>query len=356
MPPAAPLCVQRIPGSKGASTTCVALVDEDSGARCRLFTSGLDGSITEVDLDHRRPASATDSYGGAVWQLALEPRTAAQPAPAVDEHAAGQAAEPVPQPESMPAAAASSDDDDDAGGAPAAAAPRLAAACDDGCVRLFSIEPGVPGASYSKSLPRVEGRVLAVAWHPTARCLVSGGTDGCIHSWDVATGQELLRITAGDASGKPLCVWALAVLPDGTVVSGDSGGSVCFWDARFGTLLARFTQHRADVLQLAVSPDGATVFAAGVDPQVAVFKRVSGLGGAAAQQEWVFLSAKRPHTHDVRAMCAVHGRHGGEGALWTGGNDTVLMTHPLERFLKVRRSVVCLHDWHSGCRHGATLK
>lgn len=45
--------------------------------------------------------------------------------------------------------------------------------------------------------------------------------------------------------------------------SGDSSGNVQFWDGKFGTLLARFSQHQADVLQLAVSPDGNMVFAAG---------------------------------------------------------------------------------------------
>ena len=45
--------------------------------------------------------------------------------------------------------------------------------------------------------------------------------------------------------------------------SGDSGGNVQFWDGRFGTLLAGFSQHQADVLQLAASADGNMVFAAG---------------------------------------------------------------------------------------------
>ena len=48
--------------------------------------------------------------------------------------------------------------------------------------------------------------------------------------------------------------------------SGDSGGNVQFWDGHFGTLLAGFSQHQADVLQLAASPDGHTVFAAGKQP------------------------------------------------------------------------------------------
>lgn len=73
-------------------------------------------------------------------------------------------------------------------------------------------------------------------------------------------------------------VWATAVLADGTMVSGDSGGNVQLWDAAHGTLIAGFRQHQADVLALAGSPQADSVFAAGADPQVAVYKRVSAPG------------------------------------------------------------------------------
>lgn len=96
----------------------------------------------------------------------------------------------------------------------------MAAACDDGCARIFVAEWGAPGLVYSKTLPRVEGRCLAVAWHPSGEVLATAGTDGCIHLWNVASGHEVLRITAGDGTGasKEGCIWSLAVLPDGTVV------------------------------------------------------------------------------------------------------------------------------------------
>lgn len=163
LPPPAPR-PQTLPGSAGSTTTCAALVDEDGGASCRLFTAGLDGTIQEQNLDARRPCASCDSFGGAVWQLVPEPLGAV---------AAGEL-------------------------------PRLAAACDDGCVRLFSVDAGVPGAAYAKSLPRVEGRVLAVAWHAEGKLLASAGTDGCIHVWQLDGNRELLRITAGAGpAGQP---------------------------------------------------------------------------------------------------------------------------------------------------------
>lgn len=72
------------------------------------------------------------------------------------------------------------------------------------------------------------------------------------------------------------CVWSLLALPDGTMVTGDSRGFVSFWDAVHGTAVAQFRRHAADVLALAASPDGRSVYAAGVDPQVVLYSRAAG--------------------------------------------------------------------------------
>lgn len=69
----------------------------------------------------------------------------------------------------------------------------IAAACDDGSVRLFAVEAGEPGAHYERSLARLQGRVLAVAWHPSGTALVAGGVDGCIHALDLGTGERQCR-------------------------------------------------------------------------------------------------------------------------------------------------------------------
>jgi len=358
--------LQRVPGHVDASPTSIALVDHTDDAPSRIFTAGLDGNITEIDLEQYRFGAAIDSHGGAVWQLAIEPfvETPADAAKNLDKKAYG-----VPGSNSNATGDDENSEDSDDGEnikidqdeTTTEHSPRLAAACDDGCVRLFTIEPGIPGAVYHKSLPKVEGRALAVAWHPSRKFLVSGGSNGCIHVWDVSTNREALRITANDGTGNSkLCIWSLIVLLDGTLVAGDSGGNVSFYDGTFGTLLGRFTQHHADVLQLAASPDGKTVFAAGVDPKIAVFQKINGGsvrgdgggdGGAsgllvgARKQEWVYLSSKRPHTHDVRAMCIASSPQSSNTSrdrnaiastalLFTGGNDTLLLAHSVPRFLK----------------------
>ena len=74
----------------------------------------------------------------------------------------------------------------------------------------------------------------------------------------------------GIGAGSELCMWSVMVLPDGTMVSGDSTGTLQLWDGRHGTLLQAFTQHKADILSIAASQDGNMLFAAGIDVQVSL--------------------------------------------------------------------------------------
>ena len=82
-------------------------------------------------------------------------------------------------------------------------------------------------------------------------------------------------------------IWALAMLPNGQLVSGGGTGRVQFWDTRRGTLLQEFTEHNADVLTIAVSPDGESVFAAGIDERIAMFRRVTSAHGAQSSRSKV---------------------------------------------------------------------
>lgn len=323
--------LQRIPGHTDASPTSIAIVDESKDAPSRIFIAGLDGNVVEADLEHGRLSSsrAIDSCGGAVWQLAIQPTTNAT----TTLHQPNKNNNVGKQEENRSLLGNNSDDSDDEDDLPSehnANTPRIAAACDDGAVRIFSVTPN--GLEYSSTLPRAESRVLAVAWHPNGQHIISAGCDGCIHVWDIITQREVLRITANDSSGREIFIWSLLVLPDGTIVSGDSAGNVSFWDGVYGTLLNRFSQHVADVLQLSSSEDGCMVLAAGVDPQIAVFQKIQHATSDAIHQDnkgsWVYLSSKRPHTHDVRALCSLGGK------LISAGNDTVLLVHSISRFLK----------------------
>lgn len=57
-------------------------------------------------------------------------------------------------------------------------------------------------------------------------------------------------------------------LRNGTLVSGDSPGSVQFWDSHHGTLLNAHSCHGGDVNALAAAPSHNRVSAAGSGGQV----------------------------------------------------------------------------------------
>lgn len=59
-------------------------------------------------------------------------------------------------------------------------------------------------------------------------------------------------MTLDRLKGEQTVVWAVAVLADGTIVSGDSMGNVKFWDGTMGTQSQSFKGHKVDVLCLAV--------------------------------------------------------------------------------------------------------
>ncbi|KAF5826564.1 WD40-repeat-containing domain protein [Dunaliella salina] len=304
-------CIQRIVG-EGVEVTALAWACDSLDGSWRTFCAALDGSLAEVHWKAGKLESSTDSGAGAIWSLAAQPAAAVSPG----------------------------------------FAHSLAASCDDGSVRIFHVEGGEAGAHYSRTLARLQGRALAVAWHPSGSALVAGGADGCIHVLDPSNGSEHLRITAGAATTRPVCVWRLAVLPNGTIVSGDSDGAVQFWDGRFGSLLHRFTQHRADILAVVSAPDGESIFASGVDPAVVQFRHTQGdvpntlssktpaeqqgstkASGSNGGGQWVYTHHKRPHSHDVRAMDVVR-LGGGRAVLLSGGVDTQLIAYPVASFLE----------------------
>lgn len=161
------------------------------------------------------------------------------------------------------------------------------------------------------------------------------------HSSDssaAAAGTEALRITAGtNPGGEPACIWALACLPDGSLVSTSSRGTVQFWETQFGTALSSVQQHQADVNAVAVSPCGGAVFAAGVDPSLVLIKRETA-AAAGGLTRFAFSDRRRPHTHDVRSMAVLAppaaARPGGPrgASLLTGGNDAELLVHSVDEF------------------------
>jgi WD40 repeat protein len=162
--PPTPARAQAIPGWDDAEFSSLAWAADPAGRGWRLFAGSLDGAVYEADFARQQLVHASDSYGGAVWALAAAP------------HSAGAGG-----------AGGAGDGREDGGGG-AGAGVELVAACDDGSLRVLRVAERGGGCEYVRSLCKVEGKALAVAWHPDGRTLVSGGSDGAIHVWDYASG------------------------------------------------------------------------------------------------------------------------------------------------------------------------
>nr|CAB3231310.1 cirhin-like [Phallusia mammillata] len=255
-----------IPGMKDRSVECLVWIGN------RLISGGLHGDISEYDLSSASAKNSVDSYGGAVWCMALSP----------DEN-------------------------------------QIAIGCEDGSVKIFDVTD--KSVSYERTFDKQEGRILSIAWHAGGDILVTGSVD-VIRMWSTITGRAIQRITIDrQMKNVETIVWCLLVLSNFTIVSGDSSGRVQFWDGKNASQLQSFQVHRADVLSLCSHPDERSVYASGVDPRVIQFSLVPDED----RMSWVKGNMKLKHTHDVRALAVVRDK------LVSGGVDTNIMTNFLDK-------------------------
>lgn len=149
---------QRIPGGQKVSIEAVVWRDGF------IFTAGLTSQISQWRADTLELAGTVDSFGGAVWALGVSPN-----------------------------------------------GDTLAAGCEDGCIKLFDITPN--GLVYSRSFDRQEGRLLSVHWGADSNVMVSGGSAGVLHIWNVALGRCRLAIRATEINAAETLVWCARLLP-----------------------------------------------------------------------------------------------------------------------------------------------
>ncbi|GKV07473.1 hypothetical protein SLEP1_g19248 [Rubroshorea leprosula] len=278
----------------------------------RLFSSSIDGSVSEWDLFDLKQKIVLESIGVSIWQIAVAPikhqLTVAEPG---SQHLGNGCLNDKFNDSHDQESSDSEDSDSEVIHENLVTEDRpVALACDDGAVRIYSISD-LFELIYYKSLPRVSGRILSVTWSHDARRIYSGSSNGLIRCWDANLFHELYRSTVGLGglgSGPELCVWSLLSLRCGTLVSADSNGSVQFWDGNSGTLLQAHSNHKGDVNALAAAPSHNRVFSAGADGQVVLYKLSSEAIESSDEKssemikKWVYVGYVRAHTHDVKAL------------------------------------------------------
>jgi WD40 repeat protein len=106
----------------------------------------------------------------------------------------------------------------------------------------------------------VVGRVYTVGFSPDGRILATGGADGTVRLWDMATQRQIgSPLTAGTGP-----VRSVVFSPDGRILAtGGADGTVRLWDVvthrQIGSLL---TAGTGPVVSVAFSPDGKTLASA----------------------------------------------------------------------------------------------
>ncbi|XP_045118529.1 U3 small nucleolar RNA-associated protein 4 homolog [Portunus trituberculatus] len=235
----------------------------------RLFSAGLHGFLLEHNLASREVTLRTPITGGPTWCLALSKDK-----------------------------------------------KKLAAGTERGYVCIFDVVDS--GVMYDRALEKQEGRILHIAWHISGDYIVTGSVN-CVRVWSLKEGR-VARCGLGAADRKDeVIVWCVGILDDMTLVSGDSSGRVCFWNAELGTVTHSVHTHKADILALTVCPDQKSVYVAGVDPTIVQVSRVETGTKKGKVEMWVKGIQRSIHTHDVRALVVT-----ATDRVYSGGVDTIL--------------------------------
>lgn len=249
--------------------------------KLRLFSIGYSTSVTEWDLATGLPARHCAGNYGEIWCITAQPRQINGPIISTAEGG----------PEQQGRVSQSQD---------------IAVGCADGAVVIFSTTNG--DLQFSRSLTTSsskKARVLSIAYQ-SPHVVVTGHADSTIRVFDVRSRQLLrsMSLGAGPAGGpKEILVWAVRCACDGTIVSGDSTGTVRFWDGQTYGMIQRIKGHVADVLDLAVSADGKSAISGGMDRRTTFYRRKE-IGKKGEKCRWKEITHQRLHKHDVKALAA----------------------------------------------------
>lgn len=250
-----------------------------SPGRLRLFSIGYSTAVTEWDLALAQPLRHSTGNYGELWCIAAQPVLRSS-----KEASTGKQD------------LLSSQND--------AREQTLVAGCADGAIVLFSTSDGDLRSLKALARPsKKKARVLSITYQ-NRNIVVAGHADSTIRVFDTRNGQQIrsMSLGAGPVGGpKETFVWSVKCLSDGTIVSGDSTGTMRFWDGKNFTLLQRIKSHVADILDVAASADGETVISGGMDRRTTVYRRI-GSGKIEGKRLWAELTHSRLHKHDVKAM------------------------------------------------------
>ena len=280
--------------------------------RLRLFSIGYSQAVTEWDLLAGKPLRHSAANYGEIWCMAVQPRDVAVGITKSTDQDDRRALEHQAQTQSQ----------------------SIAVGCADGSIVLLSTAED--DLRFTKVLARPSkerARVLSVTFQ-NRHTIIAGHADSTIRIYEMRGGQQIRNMTLGGGpkgGPKESLVWSVKCLGDGTIVSGDSTGTISFWDGKHYALTQRIHGHEADVLDIAVSADGRSVFSGGMDRRTVLFQK-SGDGVPGKITRWAKVTHHRLHQNDVKAMATFETK--GMSVLASGGLDTNPVITPVQQFGK----------------------
>ena len=212
---------------------------------------------------------------------------------------------------------------------------RLSLGCDNGIVVIVDISGGVGFLEHDSVLVRQEARVLTLTWNRDD-FVIGGCSDGRIRIWSTQKNNEnkgrLLHTMKVDKSKhESTLVWSVLYLPaTNQIVSGDSTGSVKYWDFHYATLNQSFKTHDADVLCLTTDMSNTHVFSAGVDRKIYQYSKSTSKQPKDYSNKWIITSNRLLHANDVRAMSSYQSK--GADFLVSGGVEKTLVISSVSSF------------------------
>lgn len=245
----------------------------------RLFSIGCSTAVTEWDLALGRAQRHSSGNHGEIWCIAAQPKTNHHG----EKIATGQIAE--------------SDGSD-------LQQQSIVVGCADGAIILLSTAD--KDLRFLKTLARPskrKARVLSITFK-NRDIVLAGHADSTIRVFDTRNGRQIHNISLGPGprgGPKEILVWSVRSLPNGWIISGDSTGTVRFWDGKHYSLVQRIQGHLADILDVVASADGETIISGGMDRRTTVYRRM-GTGSIGERRRWAEISHRRLHKHDVKAM------------------------------------------------------
>lgn len=275
-----------------------------TAGRLRLFSIGNSSVVTEWDLQTGQPLRQSSGTNSEIWCIA---------------------AQPLPRRDPSKKQRHSSEEDGRRN-------QRLAIGCADGSI--ISLSTANDDVTFEKYIARAserKTRALCITWKsPTI--VAAGFADSSIRIFKIERTRKdpLIRTISlgrGPKGGrKEKLVWTLDCLPDGTLVSGDSTGEICWWDRSNYGQQQKIKAHDADVLCLATSSDGKNVYSGGIDRRTVSFRLDT--RSSTGPGRWAKITHRRIHTHDVKSMASVETHK--LSVIVSGGPDARLTLMPMQ--------------------------